>query len=228
MKRTIRLDDYPYGTPGMDVVQCRQTVADACAIFNAAGVPFMLGVSPMLIDHNDIVILNTVLPPYGKAVMHGFTHGFDMGDAVWQRIVDTWPLGGEFMFCEGELLRRRYWTCDFIMQSLTAYDKRHFIAPFNSYTQNLVDVLEQNGVEYLHTTDVAWKSYGLHKITHRSIQPVLAVEGMTYDFVDTVIANYGKIPAQITLHWSMDAQEVDNWQDKYRQLCHLINEEAMA
>lgn len=229
--RLIRLDDFPYGHPtGFTREWCYPRIAAVCRIFNEHAIPFILGCVPMSLDATDILVLHKILPPHGRGVMHGFTHGFDFPASVWGAIEKTWPHGGEFAGMGEEQIERRYLLSNIIMQQLGGlYDPQHFVAPFNVYTQSLVRVLGRHDIRYLHTADLehGGPSYFANMEGGR-IEAVVSEHNKTYNWVDHVV-NCLDNPSQITLHWSFDCQAYpDTWFDKYVDFARKVVEHENA
>lgn len=230
--RLIRLDDYPYGVKTLqDREWVYPRIGGVCRILNRYEIPFILGCVPLYMTPHDAAVLKAILPPHGKAVMHGFSHGFDLPEILWGNIEKTWPLGGEFMGMSEDMIERRYVLSDTILSSGLGdlYDETHFIAPFNVYTHNLVRVLGRHGVRYLHTADeehsgASW----FPTVEGGRIEAVVSEHNKTYDWVDHVVDHFDN-PSQITLHWSFDCQAYpDDWWQKYEHFARKLVEHENA
>jgi hypothetical protein len=219
----IRLDDFPNGHRGRDVDYI--WLEKPLDIFNAAGVQYILGVSPLLLDSGfDVAWLNKHLGPTGAAVMHGFDHGFSWpGD--WKKVGVLWGPGGkgEFGDADAATLRAKYDKCDAIMERITRYDPRHFICPFNVYTQPLLDMLGNTRVQWVHGMNEVADSAGLRHLKPGRLSIVLSLSGRSYGRIWDVVNNFEPCGAPVTLHWIYDAN-TPNWLDGYRQLAKFVQE----
>ena len=218
--RLIRIDDFPHGDLAMfqryDHRFYRQKVSDALGIFEEKEVPYILGATPLIFQKGDIDFLNSVIKK-GKVVMHGFTHGWEL---PWHNITSYWKDGGEFANLSYKEVAKRYNKAIAIMKQVDSFSEEDFIAPFNCYTQTLLDFLKDTPVQRIHTSDEFWEPYGLDKLEYYSMTPVISKFKITYDDADKVINNLND-PSQITLHWCYDAQK-SNWLYNYQNLCDRI------
>ncbi len=223
--RTVRLDDYPSGNPGFNIDNSRATVRKAVGIFEAHEVPYLLGVSPILMDGDDIQFLNEVVKT-GKVVMHGFTHFFEF--KPWGNIVDTWPKGGEFMGMNHEDIGKAYDWCHKLLSLVHRYDPEHFIPPFNCHTQAALDVLAKEGVKFWHGCDKEWDAYGYAAMDYHGMEAIIARYHRGYDYCHKVVERFHQDDiGQITLHWVFD-KDHQGWEIAYNDLCDRIREEAMG
>ncbi|MBN1850776.1 MAG: glycosyltransferase [Deltaproteobacteria bacterium] len=148
----IRIDDYPHG----DLMNYNRLLADPnydhrehvyhfLQAFEKTGVPYVLGVSPGLIDlESDLFFLQTLR--HCEVAMHGFSHGWSEFADTWHKITETWPKGGEFAFDSKETIR------DKIKRGLDILGEfriQKFIPPFNAYTQDLLDILNELGFKMI-------------------------------------------------------------------------------
>jgi hypothetical protein len=223
MKRIVRIDDFPHGDLAMflrsDKTSYRGKVQLALEVFERNEVPYILGASPLLFQPGDVEFLNSIVRK-GRVVLHGFNHGWHL---PWENITSFWKHGGEFCNLSIENITVIYAESMKIMENVKAFSEKDFIAPFNCYTQELLDFLKDTPVERVHTSDEFWESYGLDKMEYHSMTPVVSKFKITYDDADKVIENL-EDPSQITLHWCYDAQR-SSWLDDYQRLCDKINEE---
>mgnify|MGYP000334771019 CR=1 FL=1 len=221
--RTIRLDDFPDGNPGYDIKRNRADVAAALAIFEEFHVPYILGVTPLLLESSDIEFLNENVKT-GKAVMHGFSHLLDF--KPWEKIVETWPKGGEFVGMSYEAIRAQHGHCHTILAGVHRYDRSIFIPPFNCMTQEAFRALSDCGVREVHTCDKEWDAYGYVQMNHYGIVPIVSKFQVTYDYAHKVIDHLDD-PSQITLHWIFDRGHPD-WLGHYRRLCERLTTQKGA
>jgi len=212
----VRIDDYPYGTPGYKIEGCRADLWTVFGIFESMGVPYIIGVIPMLIEGADIELLNSKLV-IGKAVMHGFDHLF----ARWHDynpITLSWPIGGEFAGLDRFTIQERYSKCDAIMRAVNAYDPTQFVAPFNTYTQEALDVLSAKGVSKIHTCDKEYDKYKYNLFNYHGITPIISRWQKEYDFAFRLL-DRDLMGRQITLHWMYDVRTDPQWVSSYQHLC---------
>lgn len=219
--RTIRLDDFPDGNPGYDLEKNKSDVAAALAIFEEFRVPYMLGVTPLHLEPKDISFLNDHVKT-GTVVMHGFSHLLHF--QPWERIVDTWPQGGEFMGMSYDAVRAQYDRCASILAPVRRFDRSHFIPPFNCYTQESIRALSDVGVSFIHTCDKEWDAFGYVRYNHYGVIPIVSKFQVTYDYAHKVVDHLHD-PSQITLHWIFD-RGVPDWLGHYRRLCEKITQEG--
>jgi hypothetical protein len=220
MARVIRIDDFPHGDYAMffagDIRLYREKVRAALRVFEANKVPYILGASPLLFQDGDAEFLNSVVKE-GKVVLHGFTHGWEL---PWDRITTFWKDGGEFANLSISETEERYQKSLSIMKRVESFSEEDFIAPFNCYTQALLDFLKDTPVKRIHTSDEFWEPYGLDKMEYYSMEPVVSKFKVTYDDAHRVIHNLDD-PSQITLHWCYDSQR-SSWLADYQKLCDEI------
>ena len=221
MKRIVRIDDFPHGDLAMfsrgDYMYYRQKVAAGLEIFEKNDIPYILGASALLFQPGDIEFLNSIVKK-GKVVLHGFNHGWNL---PWDKITSFWKDGGEFFNLSTEDISERYERSVEILKNVKSFSEEDFIAPFNCYTQQLLDFLKDTPVKRIHTSDEFWESYGLNKMEYYSMTPVVSKFKVTYDDAHKVINHLGD-PSQITLHWCYDAQR-PNWLSDYQKLSDKIN-----
>ena len=217
MTRLIRIDDFPHGDKRLffsgDQFRYRQLVKQALSVFEENSVDYILGVSPMLFQPGDIEFLNQNVKK-GKCVYHGFTHGWERD---WASITSSWPTGGEFSGLSVADISERYNKTIADMRQISRFSHEHFIAPFNCYTQELLDFLKNTPTKFIHTSDEFWDEYGLSSLEYYDMIPEVSKFGVTYDYANKVIGNL-KDESQITLHWCYDAQS-PNWLEDYTRLC---------
>lgn len=132
MKIHLRLDDYP-GMNGRNPNNIRSKIE----LMETFEMPYMLGVIPQHMDEEDKKQLKTL--KYGRVCMHGFNHGTDH----WRPAdID----GGEFTkMTENDIEIKLLDNHDFIEE----HKPNVFMPPFNSFTQELLNVLPKYGFEYV-------------------------------------------------------------------------------
>ena len=220
----IRMDDYPHGKPQYHL-NPMQVVNSWVKIFEEKKINYILGVSPLLLKIDDIIFLKNTIKN-GKIVMHGFNHKFDhKGD--WNTIVSTWEHGGEFMNMSEDTILQKYLESDKILSIFDSYDKTHFIPPFNCLTQELVNVLSESGVKYIHTCDKEYNEYNYKDIDFKNIEPIIAKYHKGYDHAHEVLKRMDNNDdlGQITLHWIFDC-EFRDWLLNYERLINRLNEDT--
>lgn len=199
-------------------ISYRRNVRDALSIFEEYEVPYILGCSPLLFRNGDIEFLNSVIN-FGEVCMHGFSHGWEF--EPWGSIATTWPKGGEFMNMSKSEIERKYQVSNSILSNVKRYTKEHFIPPFNCYTQELVDVLAEKGVKYIHTCDKEYFEYHQTRFDYKGVKVVISEWQKTYANADVVLKNINN-PSQITLHWCYDMMR-SSWRQDYVELCERVN-----
>jgi hypothetical protein len=221
MTRLIRIDDYPYGKPDFNRKHSEYVVGTVCKIFNDHGINYILGVIPEMINEHDIDFLKGVIGPTGKVVMHGFNHAFTKG-VRWSEITTTWSEGGEFSGMSMDVCRIAHSINDGKLKHYFGdmYDPKHFIAPFNCYTQELLDALQEREVQFMHTCDKEYHGFGYAKLNHGRLTPVVSQYHKTYDYVNRVIDNLDN-PSQITLHWMFDVK-LKGWEQCYEHFANRV------
>jgi len=221
MTRLIRVDDYPHGKPQFNRGHSEHVVGTVCRIFNEHKVNYILGVIPEILNDRDFDFLKRVIGPTGKAVMHGFNHGFTKG-IRWSEITTTWPDGGEFAGMSKDMCHVSYTINHGKLQHFLGdlYDPSHFIAPFNCYTQELLDALQEHPVDFLHTCDKEYDDFGYAGLDHGKLTPVISQYHQTYDYANRVIDKLEN-RSQITLHWIFDSQH-NGWEQCYDHLAGRV------
>jgi len=219
----IRIDDFPHGDRRLFIANhsrnhlYRKIVAEALNVFELNKVDYILGASPLLFQDGDVEFLNETVH-HGKVVLHGFTHGWERDP--WSSITSCWPTGGEFSGLSCEEIRERYERSLETISKVNCFSSDHFIAPFNCYNQELLDVLSETPVKFIHTSDEFWDEYDLADLNYYDIEPVISKFKVTYDDANKVINNLHD-ESQITLHWCYDVARY-NWLDDYQKLCNEV------
>lgn len=209
--RVLRIDDYPMPNG----VESRHIALEVLDILNDHNVPYLLGVVPDLLVEQDFDLLDKHLRS-GQACMHGFDHA--VHSPYWAHGIEKiWPLGGEFINMSEDIIEERFTKATKVLSRLKAFNPDHFIAPFNTYTQELVNVLDRHKVTFLHTCDKEYDSYNYKDMDYKSVKPVISLLTKTYDYASNVV-NWLHDPSQITLHWYYDCQ-YSNWREAYTRLC---------
>lgn len=228
-KPVVRFDDYPFpdATP---IAEQQERLGRVLQIFESAGVPYILGVSPgqLLLKgeiHAHIDFLN-------KNVKRGFVcmHGYDHRTTVGTDDVDlsSWEIGGEFAKYTASEFEELWFKGHEILRQVNKYSSEHFIPPFNSLNQMVVDVLVRHGVKYIHSFDVALRHRLEGATPHEAIGGnfggyiedyvlpptaifVVSEWGKTYAHVSTVNEYVIKThsSSQIALHWFYDTLKAD-------------------
>lgn len=132
MKCYLRIDDFPFGTPEDRKRYDSLEALKKLSILNTH-VTCALGIVPEYVtdeEINTISQMENIIP-----CMHGFTHGLDR----WRPIDSN---GGEFFNLTIPELRDRFRKYEGFINQLKPYV---FIPPFDTYTQELVNVLPEFG-----------------------------------------------------------------------------------
>ena len=166
--------------------------------------------------------------------MHGFTHSTSKETNVVD--ISKWRYGGEFSaYSKGEL--RNMWKKGHnILSKFPSYDSQQFISPFNAINQDMVDVLVENGVKYIHTYTGAMRSavasekeptgapYGgwiEDMKVPGDVKFVVSRWQKTYTDVSK-LARFDKLDdSQITVHWYFDKGN-PNYANDYLKLATKI------
>lgn len=230
MNRYIRFDDYPVREK-VRPEEYDRWLFRILALCGKHRVRYILGVVPekiSLYQGASLLQAMNTFAPSGRVVMHGFTHAYDrpamvareMRAAGWDDMYKAFMTGGgEFsgMSIEECLLLARHGVLRLREFFGDLFDDNHFIAPFNRYTEPLVQALASEGcVRYIHGSDEA--RYGFD---HRGIERVESHFKFGYDYAGAVAA---RLPAvlqageQITLHWFYDCTKRSHWEDEYSRL----------
>lgn len=220
----IRVDDYPVGDPTFLDRAPREVYLTqlfrALSLFEDKGVPYKLGVTPLLIEPRDVDRLNETVK-LGEIVMHGFNHGWNF--KPWSNITSTWASGGEFGMVPATELQRRYSFCDKIMRQFKRYDPLTHIPPFNCYNQDFVDVFAMNGGKVILGCDKDHVAYNHGSFVLDGVSVNLSRWQVSYADVPVVLQALldGKIDLlkeHITLHWMYDTTQNPQWFSQYGRL----------
>jgi hypothetical protein len=203
----VRVDDFPSGSPkSWHPHIWYEDYKDKClewiVPFEENKIDYIFGVSPLLFNDGDIEFLDENIKE-GRVVMHGFDHAFE----TWpSNITTTWSAGGEFSGLDYEDISLKYEKCNSILENIGSYDKTHFIPPFNSFTQTLLDFLsKETEVKTLHGEKEFFNKYlaNLDIIFPDNIDFIMPEDGKDYANIETVISNINIIEHP-TLHWQFD------------------------
>jgi len=202
----VRIDDFPMGSPQhyhphLWWNDYRDRCLEWIVPFEENEVDYIFGVSPLLFNDGDIEFLDENIKK-GRVVMHGFDHAF----GIWNGdITRTWPTGGEFSVLDYEDIQIKYEKCNSILENVGSYDKTHFIPPFNSFTQPLLDFLsKETEVNTLHGEKVIFNECLSIPITFPdNIDFIMTEDGKDYANVEVVMSNINIIEHP-TLHWQFD------------------------
>ena len=214
----IRIDDYPFCIPGRDPVHTERCLREMFHVLKDCGVDYYFGAIPWHMDEHWLDVADSCMGANGHLVMHGFTHLHERwGQGLVDSLVAT---GGEF---SGMSKYECQWLYDEAHETLSMserYDADHFIAPFNNYTQELVDALRERGVKYLHTCDKEFNQYGYADMEYGAIVPVIAHNQKDYNFAKRALASIQKTPSPwVTLHWYYEFRHFgDGWLTDLRNL----------
>lgn len=217
----LHIDDYPHGNretyKQKSPRKWRKIVVKALAPFESLGVEYLLGVSPLLLEEEDIKFLNDTLHS-GWAVMHGFDHYWSYG-GPWSDIRTLWESGGEFCGREVLELSKKYYQCHDILLNVKRYNPAHFIPPFNAVNQSLLSALQYTPVRFLHGLDLCYKELEQAKLWTGQLHWCLSEWQKTYAHVDVILQHHLESP--ITLHWIYDSDRPD-WELHYLLLAKRL------
>ncbi|RLB83758.1 MAG: hypothetical protein DRH17_00970 [Deltaproteobacteria bacterium] len=212
----IRIDDYPHG----DLIIYNRLLADRSydhrrhvyhflRPFEERGVSYVLGVSPGLINReSDLFFLRSL--HHCEVAMHGFSHGWHEFAETWHSITETWPYGGEFAHASREEVREKIQRG---LEILSDFKIRKFIAPFNAYTQELLDVLNEFGFEMIMGGRQTLQ-FGMDRLDHGNLQLDVCVPPLCNDSHKIIPHLDQAIVEQktILLHWIFEqAANVSYW-----------------
>lgn len=218
MAINIRIDDFPYCLPNSDLEDCKRKLCDMFAVLRAYPVKYILGAIPFYCSPQWLDIADAHMGNNGGLVMHGFTHLHDR----WREKDQSFALGGEFAgMTEAECLRRYANAYETMYRSIH-FDSKHFIAPFNCYTQELINAIS-SCVSFIHTCDKEWNQFGYAKYNYGSIRPVVGQLYKDYDFAHQIRARLVDCeisPEWVTLHWWYEYRHYGiGWLRELHRLC---------
>ena len=221
----LRIDDYPHGNrdtyKSKDKQYWRDTCKRALAPFEEERVPYMLGVSPLLLDNDDIwwLLKNVIV---GQIVMHGFDHFWSFPQE-WSKVHDTWPTGGECDNRGVDDLHEQYKLAHNVLMPFKTYNNKHFIPPFNTISQNKITMLNRTSVRFVHTMNTQYDDYKYNLYTMDKCKWLMAHWQQTYANIEVVLKERKQAPKDsvITLHWIFDSKR-DDWEKDYRRLAHEL------
>ena len=147
---TVRIDHYPHGDLIVYQYLKKRYAFDPKKAFyhyirhfENFHVPYILGVSPALIDaSSDIDFLKSL--NHAEIAMMGFSHGWVEFKNNWSEIEDYYSKGGEFSFDNQSTVYEKIVKGLYI---LSEFRINKFIAPFQVYTQHVLDTLNILGFE---------------------------------------------------------------------------------
>lgn len=219
----VRIDDFPHGSRELYKTKPRgywlEVLGDALGAFEAKKVPYILGVSPGLFQKGDVDWLNLHIH-IGRVVMHGFDHLWSW-NRPWEDVRNSWPHGGEFCEMDKGDFRSRYEKASKVLQEVKAYDSSWFIPPFNTYTQQVLDALQDTPVQRLCGLDVIYKEFGYHAMDYGKLELINSEYNISYAHAFRVLEMFSQIKSQITLHWIFDQQR-ENWVQSYYELAQRL------
>ncbi|MBW2018922.1 MAG: tetratricopeptide repeat protein [Deltaproteobacteria bacterium] len=161
--------------------------------------------------------------------MHGFSHGWHEFTETWHNITETWPHGGEFAHASREEVREKIQRG---LEILSDFTIRKFIAPFNAYTQELLDVLNEFGFEMIMGGRQTLQ-FGMNRLDHGALLLDICVPPFNNDsdkiipYLDqaireqkTILLHWIYEPPANVFYWDQIAETVQQ-----AALCHntLVN-----
>jgi len=155
----------------------------------------------------------------GEVVMHGFDHGFSLREfGQWESIVSDWKSGGEFKNLNKDECLDRYKQSHEFLKQIKNYNPKEFIAPFNCYTQNLLDALQETEVETIHTQRTEYNKFGYSEFNYGKLKVNVAPDEL-YNHSPVVLNNLKSgHTGTIVLHWIFDSDE-----ECYDEISKFIN-----
>jgi hypothetical protein len=214
----IRIDDFPICIPGTDPAVAKRNLRAMFRVLSASPVPYIFGAIPYCCDDEWMSFVKDNMAANGALCMHGFTHLHDR----WSGYSLTFQDGGEFAGMSVTDCANAYDSGADRLRHSANFDQSHFIAPFNNYTQALVDALNMRGVRYLHTCDKEWNNYGYAKLDYGAITPVIGRLYKDYHFARKIIQwlDHGGKTEWVTLHWHYEFRHFgDGWLHDLETLC---------
>tara|TARA_R100000231_G_scaffold137406_1_gene113767 strand:- start:780 stop:1493 length:714 start_codon:yes stop_codon:yes gene_type:complete len=229
MKYLLRVDDFPHGhkdrwnegriTDNENTNLNFQNSLFFIDIFERNQTPFILGVTPFLMTEADIEFFNKNLK-IGKVVMHGFDHGFSLREfGQWESIVSDWENGGEFKDLSEKECLERYRQADEFLKQIKNYNPKDFIAPFNCYTQNLLNAFQETEVETIHTQKTEYDKFNYNELNYGKLEVNISPNEL-YNHSPVVLDNLKNgHTGTIVLHWIFDSN-----QECYDEISKFINQ----
>ena len=231
IKYLLRVDDFPHGHKDQwnngrivndsDTNLNFQNSLFFIDIFEKNKTPFVLGVTPFLMTEADVEFFNNNLKT-GQVVMHGFDHGFSLREfGHWESITSDWKYGGEFKDLNKEDCLERYKNGHEFLKKIKNYNPKEFIAPFNCYTQNLLDALQETEVETIHTQKTQYDEFGYDKLNYGKLKVNVASHEL-YNHSPVVLNELRNgATGTIVLHWIFDSN-----QECYNEISKFINQNS--
>lgn len=128
----VRIDDYPQGTPFKSLSS--EEHMKVLGILEERKIDYYLGVVPKLVNQADIKFLSKL--KHAHICIHGYDHGFS-----------NWHIQNEFIGKSKQLVVDQIDEALLILKDFLPI--KGFIPPFNKVTQNLLDVLNRFGFEFV-------------------------------------------------------------------------------
>ena len=236
MFKFVRMDDFPHGDKrrfskekGYTYPKDKKRLKEILSIIESYEVPYVLGVTPLLLRDKDIDFLNENVV-YGEVCMHGFDHGFKAIEP-WPENMGQWhpwwSNGGEFKNMPQSEIEEKYEIGKGILKRVNKYQQEDFILPFDVTTQELLNVISKNKIKRVHTSDSCWKDYNLAQFDYLDLEIVKTIWKSFYDFVKPVVkkieAGKNVQSEQIGLHWIFDVKlDRSDWEPYYHKFCKLV------
>lgn len=223
MKRLVRMDDFPGGDKRIYDPNHIESLRPIINVLEKYEVNYLIGACPELCDDKDIDFLDKNVKS-GHVCMHGFNHGWNY-PIDWNRIVEIWPYGGEFINMSEEDFEKKYLSGLEKLKKISTFTEKHFIPPFNCVTQNALNILNKYECKFIHTCDQEYFKYKQYNLNFFSMKPIVAKLYSNYDFVNKVVDRIDTKEDQITLHWIYDVREVPNFIHYYEKLAQKLSKE---
>jgi glycosyltransferase involved in cell wall biosynthesis/predicted deacetylase len=212
----VRIDNFPHGDllvhhqlAGSSHYDHREYIYRFLKPFEDNQIPYVLGVSPGLIDSDsDIFFLRSLR--YCEVAMHGYSHGWHEFSHNWTHVGTSLKNGGEFANLSSESIRNKI---NRGLEILAEFKISKFIAPFNVYTQALLDVLNELDFDTIMSGREALQ-YGMHKLDHGGLTLDVCLPPFVNrsDKLVPVLRNAIKEQKTITLQWIYESPDyIPNW-----------------
>lgn len=186
----LRVDDYPAAMPNEWFDQSKHSLLQR---LEAEGVPYYLGIIPLLIDDEHADFLHSL--KHARFAMHGFDHGF----AKWRPVSEFDGMRLEDVCAKvGECLHRMYQLLN------PKYQIDCFIPPFNHFNQILIDELCAHGFEVITGGPETYSQMDVSKIDFRKLRfvPSTGAFYTSYGHLKDILSMLPRVPddQMVTLH----------------------------
>lgn len=206
----VRFDDFPRGTPegfypDENYYDLYVPILDN---FIKNGIKTLVAVVGELVNRRDIEYLKS------SKLLVGL-HGFDHGLGRWKRLLSS---GGEFAGYSKQFIRWKLTRC---LQRFSGINIKIFVPPFNLFTQELLDVLNEYNFEYI-TGGPGTREYRMDQLKFGNLKLLLTLPPY-YGRSNEINRLYEQKRLDlghnsITLHLPWEVFEVPNYQQELNLL----------